>query len=75
MKHAGSFVSQDLGCGALVENASVFDANNFGVEDERLFDVVRDGKDGYAAVGGVLLHPGKQEISERAVDTGEGFVQ
>ena len=54
---------------------SLFEANDFGVEDEGFFDVVGDGEDGDALLRGVLLHAGKQEVAERAIDPGEGFVE
>ena len=58
LQHAGPLVGEDLRCGPLVDDDSLFDANNFGVEDEGFFDVVGDGKDGDALLRGVLLHAG-----------------
>ena len=36
---------------------------------------MRDGEDGDAAVEGVLLHAGEEQVAQGAVDAGEGFVE
>ncbi len=59
----------------MIEDASLFEADDFGVEEEGLFDVVGDGEDGDAALGGVPLHAGEEQVAERAVYAGEGFVE
>ena len=71
----GALFGEDLRCGTLVDDESFFETNDFGVEDEGLFDVVGDGEDGNALLRGVLLHAGKQDVAQRAIDAGEGFVE
>jgi len=61
--------------GTLVDDETLFQANDFGVEDEGFFDVVGYGEDGDALLRGVLLHAGKQDVAEGAIDAGEGFVE
>jgi len=61
--------------GTLVDDETLLQANDFGVEDEGFFDVVGDGEDGDALLRGVLLHTGKQDVAEGAIDAGEGFVE
>ena len=66
---------EDLRGGTLGDDDSLFEANDFGVEDEGLFDVVGDGEDGDAVLCGVLLHPREKQVAQRAIDAGEGFVE
>ena len=54
---------------------ALFEANDFCVEDEGFFDIVGDGEDGDALLRDELLHAWKQEVAQRAVDAGEGFVE
>jgi len=75
IQHAGALVGEDLRGRSLVDDLSIFYANDFGVEDERFFDVVRDGEDGYSVVESVLPHLGEQDIAQGAVDSGERLVQ
>ena len=63
IQHAGALVGQDLGGGTLIDDDSVFDANDFGVEDEGFFDVVRDGEHGDLVLCGLLLHLGEEDIA------------
>ena len=74
-EHAGALFGEDLGCGTLVDDDSLFQANDFGVEDKGFFYVVGDGEDGYPLLRGVLLHAGKQDVAQGAIDAGEGFVE
>ncbi len=74
-QHPCSLFSENLGCWTLVEDNSVFQTNDFGVEDERLLDVVGDGEDGDAVLCGVKLHAGKEDVAQGAIDAGEGFVE
>jgi hypothetical protein len=75
LQHAGALFGEDLGGGALVEDDSLFETDDFGVEDEGFFDVVGDGEDGDVAFEGVLLHAGEQDVAQGAIDAGEGFVE
>ena len=75
LQHAGALVGEDLGGWALGDDDALFEANDFGVEDEGFFDVVGDGEDRDALLRGVLLHAGEQEVAQGAVDAGEGFVE
>ena len=62
-------------CRTLFEDDSLFDANDFGLQDERFFDVMCNGEDGNSAVEGVLLHEREQNVAEGAVDAGERLVK
>ena len=75
IQHAAALVGEDLGGGTLGDDDALFQANDFGVEDEGFFDVVGDGEDGDALLCGVLLHAGKQDVAQGAIDAGEGFVE
>ena len=71
----GAFCGQDFVGWALGEDFTVVDADDFGVEQQGLFDVVGDGECGEVAFGEVLLHAGKKRVAEGAVEAGEGFVE
>ncbi len=58
LQHACTLFGEDLRCRALVHDDALFEANDFGVEDEGFFDVVGDCEDGDALLRGVLLHAG-----------------
>jgi len=64
-----------LRCGALVDDGAVFQAKDFGVEDQGFFDVVGDGEDRDALLRDELLHEGKQDVAQRAIDSGEGLIE
>jgi hypothetical protein len=51
------------------------EADDFGVEQESFFDVVRDGEDGDAELFGALLHAGKQNVAQAVVKAGEWLVE
>jgi len=64
LQHAGTLFGEDLGGGTLVDDDSLFQANDFGVEDEGFFNVVGDREDGDALPRCVLLHARKQEVAQ-----------
>ena len=75
MQHAGALGGEDLGCGTLVDDGTLFHAKDFGVEEEGFFDIVGNGEDGDALLCGVLLHAWQQDVAQGAIDAVEGFVE
>ncbi len=74
-QHAGALVGEDLRGGTLIDDETLFDADDLGVEDEGFFDVVGDGEDGDALIGGVLAHAGEEGVAQGAIDAGKGLVE
>jgi hypothetical protein len=75
LEDAGAFGGEDFGGGAQRCDASGCEADDFGVEQEGLFDVVGDGEDGNTEMRCVLAECGDEAVAGGAVDAGEGFVE
>jgi hypothetical protein len=65
---------EDLGGGALGEDAALFETDDFGVEEKGFFDVVGYGEDGDFVEGGPVAHGGEELVAEGAADACERFV-
>lgn len=74
-EHGRAFLGEDAGCGALVFDGTLLNADHLGVEQEGFFDVVGDGEDWDAESGDVLLDAGEESVSHGAIDAAEGFVE
>ena len=74
-QHAGTLVGEDAGGWALINDGTLLDSDDLGVEEECLFDVVGHGEDGDAEVLRVLLHTGEKNVAQVAIDASEGLVE
>ena len=75
IQHAGAFICEDSCCWALIDNGTLLQTNDLGVEDEGFFDIVGDREDRDAEFCGVLLHLWEQDVAQRTIDAGKGFVK
>jgi hypothetical protein len=64
IEDARALGGKNLVGGPLGEDAALFEADDFGVELEGLFDVVGYGKDGDVVVGGPSAHGGEEIVAE-----------
>ncbi len=75
VEDTGALVGEDALDWALLHDFAFRDADDLGVEEEALFEVVRDGEYGDAPAAEPGLERGGEFVAEGGVEAGEGLVE